>query len=408
MGKGKRFFRFPAAIFLSLGLMILLASSVLAADTVKIATLTDMSGPYAELAGWGNINAAKMAIEDFGGKVLGMNIEFIYRDHQSKADMANQKAIELYEKEKVDAVFDCPNSAAGLAVSNQALRYKKLFFPITSGTTRYTGDQCNRYTFHWAYNDYVLATAAGTWAADHLGKRWYTITADYAWGHDLLKHFSNALKKRGGTLLGNEMVALGASDFSPYLLKAMNAKPEVVALLNAGKDTVNSTKQSVEFGVKKSAKIVHALLFPEDIKAAGPEVFADDYVTASWDWKVDNPGAKEFVAKWMKKYGKPPNWLNAANYSCVTQYLQAIKRAGSKDPKAVVKALEGHKFNDFFANPGIVRAEDHMRVGKAYVLRAKKPTEIKEPWDYFEIVGTIPMEQAYMNPKETGCKMGEF
>ena len=408
MGKGKRFFRLPAAFFLSLGLMIFMISSALAADTLKIATLTDMSGPYAELAGWGNINAAKMAIEDFGGKVLGMNIELIYRDHQSKADMANQKAIELYEKEKVDVILDCPNSAAGLAVSNQAQRYKKLFFAITSGTTRYTGDQCNRYTFHWAYNDYVLATAAGTWAADHLGKKWYTVTADYAWGHDLLKHFSNALKKRGGTLLGNEMVALGASDFSPYLLKAMNAKPDVVALLNAGKDTVNSTKQAVEFGVKKSAKIVHALLFPEDIKAAGPEVFADDYVTASWDWKVDNPGAKEFVAKWMKKYGKPPNWLNAANYSCVTQYLQAIKRAGSKDPKAVVKALEGHKFNDFFANPGTIRAEDHMRVGKAYVLRAKKPTEIKEPWDYFEIVGTIPMEQAYMNPKETGCKMGEF
>ena len=218
----------------------LIASSAFSAETLKIATLTDMSGPYAELAGWGNINAAKMAIEDFGGKVLGMDLEYVYRDHQSKADMANQKAIELYEKEKVDVIFDCPNSAAGLAVSNQALRYKKLFFAVTSGTTRYTGDQCNRYTFHWAYNDYVLATAAGTWAADNLGKKWYTITADYAWGHDLLKHFSAALQKRGGTLLGNEMVALGASDFSPYLIKAMNAKPEVVALLNAGKEVANA------------------------------------------------------------------------------------------------------------------------------------------------------------------------
>ena len=408
MGKGKKGAQLMAAVVLFLGLPILLAAPALSAETLKISTLTDMSGPYAELAGWGNVNAAKMAIEDFGGKVLGMDIEFVYRDHQSKPDLANQKAIELYEKEKVDVVFDCPNSAAGLAVSNQALRNKKLFFAITSGTTRYTGDQCNRYTFHWAYNDYVLATSAGTWAADNLGKKWYTITADYAWGNDLLKHFSNALKKRNGTLLGNEMVALGTADFSPYLLKAMNAKPEVVALLNAGKDTVNSTKQAVEFGLRKSAKIVHALLFPEDIKAAGPEVFADNYVTASWDWKVDNPGAKEFVAKWMKKYGKPPNWLNAANYSCVTQYLQAVKRAGSKDPKAVIKALEGHKFSDFFANPGIIRAEDHMRIGKAYILRAKKPSEIKEPWDYFEIVGVVPVEQAYMNPKDTGCKMGDF
>jgi branched-chain amino acid transport system substrate-binding protein len=407
-GMGKRSYFFWATGLLCLGLIVVLITPVWAAETLKISTLTDMSGPYAELAGWGNINAAKMAIEDFGGKVLGMDIEHVYRDHGSKADLANQKAIELYEKEKVDVIFDCPNSAAGLAVSNQAMRNKKLFFAITSGTTRYTGDQCNRYTFHWAYNDYALATSAGTWVADHLGKKWYTITADYAWGHDLLKHFTNALKKRGGTVVGNEMVALGASDFSPYLLKAMNAKPEVVALLNAGKDTVNSTKQAVEFGVKKSSKIVHALLFPEDIKAAGSEVFGDNYVTASWDWKVDNPGAKEFVARWIKKYGKPPNWLNAANYSCVTQYLQAVKRAGSKDPKAIVKALEGHKFSDFFANPGIIRAEDHMRVGKAYIMRAKKPAEVKEPWDFFEIVGTVPMEQAYMNPKETGCKMGEF
>ena len=405
MGKNKKITQFMAVVALIMGLIV---SPAFSAEPLKIATLTDMSGPYAELAGWGNINAAKMAIEDFGGKVLGMDIEYVYRDHQCKADLANQKAIELYEKEKVDVIFDCPNSASGLAVTNQALKYKKIFIAITSGTTRYTGDLCNRYTFHWAYNDYVLATSAGIWAADNLGKKWYTITADYAWGHDLLKHFSAALKKRGGTLLGNEMVPLGASDFSPYIIKAMNAKPEVLALLNAGKDTVNSTKQAVEFGLRKSTKIVHALLFPEDIKAAGPEVFADNYVTASWDWKVDQPGSKEFVAKWVKKYGRPPNWFNAGNYSCVTQYLLAVKRAGSKDPQAVIKALEGHRFSDFFASPGYIRPEDHKRVGKAYILRAKKPSEIKEPWDYFEIVGVVPAEVAYMDVKETGCKMGDF
>jgi branched-chain amino acid transport system substrate-binding protein len=407
MGNGKKFYKLMVTVLSILAFSVLVFPA-LSAEPVRIATLTDMSGPYAELAGWGNINAAKMAIEDFGGKVLGLDIEYVYRDHQCKPDLANQKAIELLEKEKVDVIFDSPNSASGLAVSNQALLHKKLYFAVTSGTTRYTGDQCNKYTFHWAYNDYALATAAGMWAAENLGKKWYTITADYAWGHDLLKHFTAALQKKGGTLLGNEMVALGASDFSPYIIKAMNAKPDVLALLNAGKGTVNSTKQAAEFGLKKTTKIVHALLFPEDIKAAGPEVFADNYVTASWDWKVDHPGSKEFVAKWIKKFGRPPNWFNAGNYSCVTQYLQAIKRAGSKDPQAVVKALEGYRFNDFFASPGYIRAEDHMRVGKAYILRAKKPSEIKEAWDYFEIVGTVPMEQAYMDPKDTGCKMGGF
>jgi branched-chain amino acid transport system substrate-binding protein len=383
--------------------LCLVCGPMASAEPVKISILTDMSGPYAGITAT-NVEAVKMAIEDFGGKALGEPIEFIYRDHMCKPDVANQKAKELYEKELVDVIFDVPNSAAGLAVSNQAKLHKKLFFSVGSGTTRHTGPDCNRYTFDWAYNDYMLATAVGLWAADNLGKKWFTITADYAWGHDLLKHFSDALKAKGGTLLGNEMVALGASDFSPYILKAMNANPEVLVLLNAGKDGVNSTKQAVEFGLKKKAKIVHALLFIDDIKAAG-DIFSDDYVTGAWYWKSDNPGSKEFVEKWRKKFNRPPNWMNAATYSSVIQYLKAVERAKTKEVQAVIKALEGHEFTDLLANPGKIRAEDHMQVGKAYILRVKKPSEVKEEWDYFEIVGSIPPEQAYQNPKDTGCKM---
>lgn len=374
-----------------------------AADPVKISVLTDMSGPYAGITAR-NVEAAKMAIEDFGGKALGEKIEFVFRDHMCKPDVANQKAKELYEKEQADVIFDCPNSAAGLAVANQAKLHKKVFIAIGSGTTRLCGPQCNRYTFKWAYNDYMLATAVGLWAAENLGKKWYTVTADYAWGHDLFKHFSAALKEKGGTLVGNDLVALGTSDFSPYILKAMSANPEVLVLLNAGKDAVNATKQAAEFGLKKKAKIVHALLFIENMKAAG-DVFADDYVTGAWYWKSSNPGTKEFVEKWQKQFGQPPNWMNAATYSAVTQYLKAVERAKSKDALPVVKALEGHEFKDLLANPGKIRAEDHMQVGKAFILRARKPAEVKEAWDYFEIVGEIPPEKAYQDPKDTGCKM---
>ena len=407
MKKYHIFFRSAITLSLVFCMPILMGSSAKAADPVRVSILTDMSGPYAGITA-SNVEAAKMAIKDFGGKLLGQDIVFVYRDHQCKADLANQKAKELYEKEKVDVIFDCPNSAAGLAVSNQALIHKKLFFSIGSGTTRHTGPDCNRYTFDWAYNDYMLATSVGLWAADNLGKRWYTITADYAWGHDLLKHFKHALETKGGKLLGNDMVALGTADFSPYIINAMNAKPDVLVLLNAGKDGVNSTKQAIEFGLKKKAKIVHALLFIEGLKAVGPEVFGDDYVTGAWYWKSDNPGSKEFVDKWRKKFNKPPNWMNAATYSCVTQYLEAVKRAGTKDSKAVIQELEGHTFRDLLANPGYIRPEDHMQVGKAYILRAKRPEEIKEPWDYFEILGVIPPEEAHMDPTKTGCKMGGF
>jgi branched-chain amino acid transport system substrate-binding protein len=389
------------------GIGILTSFSAMAADPVRIAVLTDLSGPYSSISG-NDVESARMAIKDFGGTLFGMEIELLYRDNQSKADVGNQKAIELYQKENVDAIFDCPNSAAALAVSNQAQIYKKLFFSVTSGTTRNTGPDCNRYTFDWAWNDYMLVTSVGLWAADNLGKKWYTITADYAWGHDLFGHLTNALKKKEATLLGNDMVALGTGDFSAYIINAAKMNPEVLALLNAGRDAVNSTKQAVEFGLKKKVKIIHGFLIIDDINAAGPEVFAGDYTASSWYWKSNNPGAKEFVEKWRKRFNRPPNWINAATYSCVTQYLEAVKRAGTKDSKAVIKALEGHTFRDFFANPGHIRPEDHMQVGTAYIVKAKNPNEIKEPWDFFEVVGSVPPELAYMDPTKTGCKMGDF
>lgn len=396
--------KLTSMMVLTIACVLISALSVQSASAetpVKIAVLTDMSGPYAPLTA-SDVDAAKMAIEDFGGEVLGQDIEFVYRDHQCDPGVANKKAIELYEKEKVDAIFDVPNSAAGLAVSEQALKHKKLFFSIGSGTTLHGGKEGNFYVFDWAYNDYMLATAVGLWATENLGKKWYCITADYAWGHDLLEHFGNAVRSKGGEIVGNDMVALGTSDFSPYLINAMDSEADVLVLLNAGRDTVNSTKQAVEFGVKDKMPIVHALMAIQSVKATGPKVFADDYVTGPWYWKVDNPGVEEFVSKWREKHDSQPNWLNAATYSCVTQYLKAIERAGSKDPKKVAKELEGHTFRDLFANPGHIYAENHLEVSKAYILRMKSKDEITEDWDYFEIVGTVPPEKAYRDPSTTG------
>jgi len=401
--KKNNFFKVTVVLSLSL----LTSFPAMAAEPVRMAVLTDLSGPYSGFTAT-NVDAAKMAIKDFGGKLLGRDIEFLYRDHQSKADFGNQKAKELFEKENVDAIFDCPNSAAALAVSNQALLNKKLFLSVTPGTTRITGPDCNRYTFHWAWNDYMVVTSVGRWAVENLGKKWYTITADYAWGHDLFKFLSNVLSEKGGVLLGNDMVALGTADFSPYIMNAMKMNPEVLALLNAGKDTVNSTKQAIEFGLRKKVKVVHGFLSIDDIKAAGQEIFAGGYLAGCWDWKLNNPEVKEFVEKWKTQFNRPPNALNAATYSCVTQYLEAVKRAGTKDAKAVIKALEGHTFRDSFANPGYIQGEDHMEVGNAYIFRVKEPRETKEPWDYLEVVGSVPPGQAFMDPTKTGCKMGDF
>ncbi|MEO0277908.1 MAG: ABC transporter substrate-binding protein [candidate division WOR-3 bacterium] len=365
--------------------------SVCAKEPVKIGLITVLSGPLAPI-GINQERGARMAVEEFG-PVLGQKVELISKDHQFNPGLANERAKELFEKDKVDVIVGVSNSAAALAVSDQAAKYKKILFASAAGTTELIGR--NRYTFKYNYNDYMLANTVGRWGAKNLGKKWYTITADYAWGHDLLKHFTAALKEEGGIHVGNDMVAVGTSDFSPYVLKAMRAEPDVLVLLNVGKDTVNATKAAVEYGLKKKAKIVHALLFEIDIKGAGLELFEDNYVAASWNWRVDHPGAREFGEKYYKRFGEPPTFMAAADYSAVWQYLSIVQKLGTKDTEKVISALRGHRFVDMFAAPGYIRPQDHLQVAKAYILRVKKAHEVKQKDDFFEIVGSLPAEKAH-------------
>lgn len=378
-----------------------------ASDPVRIAVLTDMSGPYSAITA-SNVDAAKMAVENFGGSVLGKEIELLYRDFQLKPELANQMASELYEKQKVDAIFDCPNSTAALAVSNKAKQNKKLFFSITSGTTRHTGKDCNKYTFDWCYSTYMQATAVGLWAAQNIGKKWFAITADYEWGYDLLKHFKNALKKKQGTFLGNEMAPLGTADFTRHLLKVKKAEPDVLLVLNAGRDTIGVVKEAIRMGLKEKIAFILPSLYIGGLEAAGEDIFAGDYGAVSWYWEIDNPGSQKFVENWFKQFNRPPSTFNAGTYSAVTQFLEAVKRAGTKNVKKVVEQLEGHTFNDIFANPGLIRAEDHMQVGTAYIVKVKKAKDVKKPYAHYEIVGQVSAQDAYMDPKDKDCNMGDF
>ena len=374
----------------ALAAVFLLTSTVLAADPVRVGFISVLSGPLAPI-GNSELNATKMAVEDYG-PVLGQKAQLFPKDHNYNPGLANERAKELYEKDNVDAIVACSNSAAALAVSDQAERHKKLFMSTSAGTTDLIGK--NRYTFKMNYNDFMLANTVGRWGAKNLGKRWYTITSDYAWGHDLLKHFTSALKEEGGTHVGNDMVPVNTSDYSPFILKAAQAKPDVLVLLNVGKDAVNSTKAAVEYGLRKSVKIVHALLFELDIKGSGIETFAGDYTAAPWNWVVNQPGSREWADKYHKAHGDRPTFMAAAAYDATWQYLDAVKRANSQDPDKVIKALEGHTFKDFFVNPGRIRPEDHLEMTNAFLLRVKQSDQVKEQEDYFEVVGTLAADKA--------------
>ena len=398
--------RYSAVLVVLVVAVFCIASLAKAADTVKVGLISVLSGPLAVI-GNGEAWSAEMAVKDFG-TVLGKKIEFVTRDHAYNPGLANEKAKELYEKENVDVIVACPNSAAALAVAQQALLHKKPFMSTSAGTTDLIGKNCNRYVIKMNYNDYMLATTAGLWGAENLGKRWYTITTDYAFGHDLLKNFTAALAKKGGIHLGNDMVALQTADYSPYILNAIKAKPDVLVLLNVGSDTVNAMKAAVQYGLKKQCKIVHAQLFEPSIKGAGIEIFADNYVAAPWHWKVDHPGAREFADRYLKLHNERPHYMAAAAYSATWQYLEAVKRAGTTNPESVIKALEGYTFRDMFNNPGYIRPEDHMTVAKAYLLRVKRPENVKEKEDFFDIVGSVPPEEAYGPPNLFSCQMKGF
>jgi branched-chain amino acid transport system substrate-binding protein len=375
-----------------------------AKEPVKLAVLTSLSGPLAVL-GKSEADGAKMAVEEYG-PLLGEKVELFIKDHAFNPGLAVTRAKELYEGEKVDAILACPNGAAALGVSDQALKNKRLFI----STSAAVGDLIarNRYTIKWNYNEYQLANTAGLWGAEHLGKRWYAIAPDYVVGYALVKYYTEALKRKGGEFVGTDMVGLGTSDFSPYILKAIKAKPEVLAILGAGKDCVNAARAAVDYGLKKETKIVHGMLTEIDVKEAGLEIFEGNYVAASWYWKVENPGAREFADRFLKKYGERPSFLSAALYSAIWQYLEAVKRAGTKEQIPVIKALENHTFRDFFANPGYIRGEDHLQIAKTFLLKVKKPTEVKEKEDFFEIMGTVPPEEANPGPSYYGRKMIDF
>jgi len=379
-------------------------TSVFAKDPVKIGVIAALSGPLSAL-GKNEADGARMAAEEYG-PVLGEKVELLIKDNAFSPGLSVTRAKEFYEGEKVDVIVGCPNGAGAIGVSDQALKNKRLFISTTTASVDLIAR--NRYTIKYNYNDYMVVTPIGLWGAENLGKKWYTITPDYVVGHSLVKYLTEALKKKGAELVGNDLVAVGTSDFSPYILNAIKAKPDVVVLLGPGKDATNSARAAVDYGLKKQAKIVHGLLTEVDIKEGGIDLFTGSYVAASWNWKVDYPGAREFADRYYKKYGERPIFMAAAIYSAIWQYLDAVKRAGTKEQVPVIKALENHTFRDMFANPGYIRAEDHLQTGKAFLMRVKKPEEVKEKEDYFDIVGTVPTEEAHPGPNYFGRKMVDF
>jgi len=380
------------------------ANGAAAQDAVKIGVLNDQSGLYADLTGMGSVHAARMAVEDFGGKVLGRPIDVIFADHQNKPDVGATIARQWIENDHVNAILDIPNSAVGLAVQEVARDRDAVAINTGAATSDLSGKACSPHGIHWTFDTYALAAGTGRALVKQGLDTWFFITADYAFGHALERDTAAFVEAGGGKVLGAVRHPLATADFSSYLLQAQGSRAKVIALANAGGDTINSVKQAAEFGIMKSGQRVAGLLvqFP-DVHALGLPTAQGIVMTASFDWSLT-----EATRAWTKRFmalngGKPPSMIHAGTYGGVLHYLKAAAAAGTTDATKVVAKMKELPVEDFYTKAKI--REDGRVMREYYLLQVKSPEESKGPLDYTKLLATIPAEEAGRPLAEGHCPM---
>ena len=370
---------------------------------VKIGVLTDLSGGYEQNSGYGSVEAAKMAAEEFGGKVNGMPIEIIAGDHQNKPDLGISIANRWFDVEQVDAVADLVNSAVAFAVLDAAKKKNKTVLLTSAGSADLTGKACAPdNSVHWVYDTYEAGNALAE-AVPTLGKTWFFITADYAFGKALQQGMTAGITKQGAKVVGSVVAPLGTADFSSFILQAQASKAEVVALLNGGADTTNAVKAAREFGLIEAGQKIMAGFELPGIQSAGLELTKGIVFVAPWIETV-NPQAKIFAEKFIARRKIVPSSFQVGTYSVVRSYLQAVQATNSDDPKIVIAKIRETPVNDAFTSHGRLRADGRM-VHDVYLVQIKSPQESTGPDDLLKLLSTIPGDTAFRPMDQGGCPL---
>jgi branched-chain amino acid transport system substrate-binding protein len=392
-------------IFAAAASCCLLVVAPALAQGVKIGVLNDQSGVYTDYGGEYSVEAARMAIEDFGGAVLGRKIELVTADHQNRPDLAVAIARRWYDSDGVDMITDLTTSTVALAVQELSNEKRKIDIVVGSGATRLTGDACTPYGFHWAYDNHAIAVSTGRALVKAGGDTWFFLTADYAFGHALEKDTSEIVTRAGGKVVGSVRVPLNSSDFSSFLLQAQSSKAKIIGLANAGQDTTNSIKQAAEFGIfRQGQKLAGLLMTVSEVHSLGLDAAQGLVLTEGFYWDQDDR-SRAFSERFFKRTGRMPNTNQAGTYSATLSYLKAVKAAGTKDADAVAQKLKELPVDDAFAK-GKVLANGRM-VHDMYLFEVKKPSESKKPWDYYKRLAVVPGDQAFYTAKESGCRRTE-
>jgi branched-chain amino acid transport system substrate-binding protein len=379
------------------------AAGKISGDVVKIGVLDDMSSLYADIGGQGSVVATQMAINEFGGKVLGKPIQIVSADHQNKPDVGANIARQWFDTQGVDVIVSVVNSGVALAVSKVADEKHRVFIDSGAGSSRLTNEDCNPYTVHYAYDTYATGSVTGKAVVQHGGNSWFFITADYAFGHSLQDDTTHAITATGGKVLGSVQVPLNAPDFSSYLLQAQSSGAKVIGLANAGGDTIKSIKTASEFGINKKQTLAGLLVFITDVHSLGLQTTQGMYVATGFYWDM-NDETRKFSRAFMAKRKAMPTMVQAGVYSSVLTYLKAIQAAGTDDPDAVMRQMKSMTINDAFAKGGKIRQDGRM-VHDMYLAQVKSPSESKAPWDYYKILATVPGDQAFQPLSQSRCPM---
>lgn len=371
---------------------------------VKIGVLTDLSGTYSDLAGKGAVLATKMAIDDFvAAEKPGFKVELVSADHQNKGDIAANKAREWFEKDKVDVASELVTTSVALAVQKIAKDKNKIVLMSGPGSTAITNENCNDVSVHWTYDTYALANGTAKAVTQAGGKKWFFLTADYAFGHALEKDAADVVKANGGEVVGSVRHPFPGNDFSSYLLKAQSSGAQVIGLANAGGDTVNAIKQAAEFGITPKQSLAGLLVFITDVHSLGLKNTQNMYLTEGFYWDLNNE-TRSWSKRFFDLHKRMPTMVQAGQYSSTMHYLKAVKAINSDDTAKVMAQMKKTPVNDFFAKNGKIRDDGRM-VHDMYLLQVKKPSESKTPWDYYHVKATIPAAEAFQPLSASRCAL---
>ena len=371
-------------------------------NVVRIGVLTDLSGQFSHESGKGAVTAVQMAVEDFGGKVLGVPIDVISADHLNKPDIAISKAREWFDTQKVDMIANLVNSAVALGVAGVAKEKDRIAIVTTSGSSRLTNDGCTPNSIHYAYDTWSLANGTAKALLDSGLDTWFFLTADYAFGHALEMDAGNLIKANNGKVVGSVRYPMETVDHSSFLLRAQGSKAKVIALAGSGMSFVNAVKSAREFGVSRGNQTIAGLLvWINDVHSLGLETAQGMLLTNAFYWDRDEE-TRAWSRRFFDRMKRMPNMGDAGDYSSTMHYLKSIQAAGTDDATAVMAKMKETPINDFFAKGGVIRQDGRM-VHDMYVYEVKSPTESKYPWDYYKLRATIPAKQAFRPLADSTC-----